>query len=942
MKKILLIALTLLPVMLMAQDPNGELDQLSDFSKMETRYFTMDDGTQLATDVYLPITTDSMTIEVDLPGTGPATILVIPKGTQYLIYDSINNAVNSNPYQLPVIFTRSPYNKGSYVSYGGIVSFMGFAFVAQDMRGCYESEGAYMPMYSDSWEKNEYHPDIKHLLDITEFDDPRNSNKHEDGYQSIRYLTDSLKRQMDYNMDEVVDTFLLCNGSIGMFGASALGNSQYTAAATHKIDPNQPGLKSLMPVVATADQHWVTLTQNGVFRHSIVNNWITGQISTINDASLNGSDPTIDNDIHSFTDYNLSNSNEAIDWCLKLMVDSPINGNLPGYYPNSPIRSAMDVTYAPVDANGDADGDGTHSRFSNMDVPAYHLTGWWDIFIDGQINTFNQMQANISNENGNRELQKLIIGPWAHQTVTSQTTGHITYPENVDDVVMIDLNELEDSESFQGNVFSSEVYKWYRHTLNERQGLKEPKFIIPAATEWQEINSVYSVRIPSHDYIIPYSDFIAYIGGLQGLEGLKFQLNVAGSISNQVYDLPIIEEPLLDISAAPESSTGDYFQNTENVRFYVVGPVDDGVMENDNVGNYWYKTDSFPFVNNIDYTNFYLHSDMSMNEEIPTLDEGSLSYTHDPDNPVATVGGANMTLVLPNSEQRNQGQINLADPSLIASTMNHPGVIGFTSDVIMDSLSIIGFPKMSLYAASTVQPSGSVPTDTDFFVRILDVYPSGEEYFVVEGAVNARAREYARSIYQGNPNPDAEFSNIMSDEYYHYEFDLMPIAYTFGKDHRVKILISSGNYPRYMSSANIPLNDGEFFRRMPNDGQTYTFNGNETSPRVATNEVTFAPNMPTHISLPIYGDYHTDNNNLSVVDDNDIEIFPNPVHDKLFVRLNGSYMSEIKIYNLYGQLMYANKSIGLTELDMGTYTSGTYIIRISNQYETTSQKIVID
>jgi predicted acyl esterase len=941
MKKLLILSISLIiSSILIAQNNNGTLDNLSDLSTQQTVMFTMEDGTKLATDIFLPVTQDSMITLVDLPGFGPTPVQIIPKGTQYLMYDSINGEINENPYQLPVVFTRTPYSKEGSFSYGNVVSILGYSYAMQDMRGCYESEGVYLPMYSDAWNKNPYHPDIKHLLDMTEFSDINNGNKHEDGYQSILFFNDSLTREYDIDGDGISDTFILSNGSIGMFGASALGNSQYTAAAAHKINPEQAGLKSLLPIVASADHYWVTETQNGVYRYAIVNNWISGQINSVNDASLNAVDQSIENNIHSFTDYGLSNADQASDICLSSMIDSSVNGNLPGYYPNSPFRASMDASYAPVNEFGEGDADGTFSRFTNMDVPIYHLTGWWDIFIDGQISTFNQVRNHINDEHGNKSMQKLIIGPWAHQTMTTRTTGDVMYPENVLDIVKLNISDLDDASS-EFNIFESEVYKWFRHTLNEKQGLGDPKFIIPEALEWQTLNAVYSVRIPSEDYILPYAEFIAYLAGLQGLDDIPFEININGDIDQASYDIPPMDNPFLALDEAPENGTNEYFQNTESVRFYVAGPVEDGVSENSGVGNYWFKTDSFPFVDNITYTDFFLHGDESLDQIAPESDEGSLSYTHNPDLPVFTVGGANMTINTPDASRKSQGQMNLANLEFADLTMNNAGVIQFTSGIIQDSISIMGFPKARLFASSSIEGLNEVPTDTDFFIRILDVYPDGRELFVVEGAVNARARAYARSIFEGEENPNAPFSNILSDNYYEYEFQLLPIAYTFGHGHQIKILISSGNYPRYMSNANLPINDGEFFRREPGDGQTYEFDGVLMEPRICTNRIAFSPSMKSMISLPVFG-----GNPVSIQkEDNSMgfspDIFPNPSSDKLFIRLNNKYKSEISLFTMQGICVMSQQSNGFSSLDISQLSNGIYLLKISNNDQNYAQKIVI-
>ncbi len=934
------LSLLVLASALYGQTPNGTLDEISDFAVKESVQFTMPDGTHLETDIFIPITQDSMMVTIEIPGLGPTPVQVIPRGIQYLIYDSVNNAINPNPFQLPVLFTRTPYNKHSSSNYGHVVSILGFCFAMQDMRGCYASEGAYYPMYSDSWNKNNYHPDIKHNLDITDFSDIRNGNKHEDGYNSIVFITDSLTRIYDVNRDGINDTILVCNGSVGMYGASASGNTQYTAAAAHKINPEEPGLKSLFPIVASADQYWVTMVQNGVYRQAIVDNWVGGQLQSVNDEDLNEFDFSIDNTIHSFADYGLTNAEEAFNACIATMLDSSFNGSIPGYYPNSAFRYSMDASSASVNSDGEGDINGNYSRFSNMDVPTYHLTGWWDIFIDGQIHTYNQTVNNINDNHGNKSFQKLVIGPWAHQTTTALTTGDITYPENVTSVIAFDMSNVDDLATTEENIFTSEIYKWFRATLNEKQGYNAPKFFIPEALEWQVLSAEYSVRIPAEDYILPYSEFIAYLCGLQELPNVPIEINYNGTIITNTYNAPLIEDPILNISEPPPSNTEGYFQDIANVRFYVPGPINDEVPENTNLGNYWYESDSFPFYNNITYTNFYLQNNQYLSQFPPEFEAGTTSFTHDPNNPVLTVGGANMTVKTPDNSRNSQGQMNLAHPDFVNYTMDHEGVVKFTSETIADSLCIIGFPKATIYASSEIEGQNSVPTNTDFFVRIVDVYPTGEEYFVVEGCVNARAREYVRTMFNGNENPDAEFSNIISDTFYKYEFDLLPIAYTFGKDHQIKILISSGNYPRYMSSPNLPLNANEFFKRKPNDGKTYMFDGTEMSPRICTNLVAFSTAQPSHISLPIYGDFTVNKPIESSLTKPKIDIFPNPCTDKITIRLDENNMSDITIFSIDGKFIKQTKSSGLTDINISNLSIGTYIIKVSNLQFTYASRFI--
>ena len=390
--------------------------------------------------------------------------------------------------------------------------------------------------------------------------------------------------------------------------------------------------------------------------------------------------------------------------------------------------------------------------------------------------------------------------------------------------------------------------------------------------------------------------------------------------------------------------TKDYTQ-VPAVRFYVVGPVDDGVSENANVGNYWFASEHFPLTeeDGINMTEAYLHASGLINFDEPQEDEGSVSYVHDPDDPVLTVGGANMIVRTPQGDRDSQGQMNLADPDFAPFTMDREGVVQFETEPIADSLTIMGFPKATLYASSTPDGAGSGPTDTDFFVRILDVYPDGSEYFVVEGAVSGRGREYARSIYNGSENPDAPFTNIEAGEIYEYQFELLPIAYTWGKNHRMKVLISSSNHNRYQVNPNLPIEDGDFFRRTPGDGQTYNYNGTEMAPRVATNRIYFSEEHASRIELPVYNqEFVGIDQPTSLSNALQFRAYPNPADQsvRLMPSRTGNY--GYTLTNALGQVMDKGNFKDQYLLDVVDYPRGVYFVELMSEGAKSVKKLILE
>ncbi|HRG90438.1 MAG TPA: CocE/NonD family hydrolase, partial [Chitinophagales bacterium] len=155
MRKIstLLFVLVAMQLSLRAQVVNGQLDDIKEFSTKITVPFVMPDGVKLFTDVYVPRLRDSLVVDlgtINILGTDLVTnpITFIPYGAQVIVYDSMNGQPNPNPYQLPTVYTRTPYDKGDFDELGGIMPILGYSYMLQDMRGRYSSEGVYFPMYS--------------------------------------------------------------------------------------------------------------------------------------------------------------------------------------------------------------------------------------------------------------------------------------------------------------------------------------------------------------------------------------------------------------------------------------------------------------------------------------------------------------------------------------------------------------------------------------------------------------------------------------------------------------------------------------------------------------------------------------------------------------------------------------------------------------------------
>jgi hypothetical protein len=84
-----------------------------------------------------------------------------------------------------------------------------------------------------------------------------------------------------------------------------------------------------------------------------------------------------------------------------------------------------------------------------------------------------------------KNLQKIIIGPWAHQTIGSRLTGDRQYPESVNEITKIDIGNVNLANVALGTLINSDLITWFRYNLNYNtdQVIKEPKFVIRAGTQ---------------------------------------------------------------------------------------------------------------------------------------------------------------------------------------------------------------------------------------------------------------------------------------------------------------------------------------------------------------------------------------------------------------------------------------------------------------------------
>lgn len=194
-----------------------------------------------------------------------------------------------------------------------------------------------------------------------------------------------------------------------------------------------------------------------------------------------------------------------------------------------------------------------------------------------------------------------------------------------------------------------------------------------------------------------------------------------------------------------------------------------------NIGdNDWRESDQWPPVGQR-IQSFYLRANGELTTAKPR-DEGVDKYDYDPRNPVNITANTNVW-------GRAAG---LPDRQLL---LNRNDVLTYETVPLASSLDITGPISLELFASSTAQ-------DTDFTAALVDVYPDGYSLLIQEGILRASFR-----------NPDEAPSNIEPGKVYQFSVDLWATSFTVPAGHRIRLEISSSNFPRFTRN----LNNGEPF-----------------------------------------------------------------------------------------------------------------------------------
>lgn len=245
--------------------------------------------------------------------------------------------------------------------------------------------------------------------------------------------------------------------------------------------------------------------------------------------------------------------------------------------------------------------------------------------------------------------------------------------------------------------------------------------------------------------------------------------------------------------------------NIHNVTFYVMSSNDEAGLS---VANHWTSLEAFPKYSAVKY---FLHGDRSVSTTAPKDDEtvAFTEYKFDPSNPVPSQGGNNLAIPCGPMDQ--------------SEVDKRSDVITFQTPVLAADAPL--YMTGPLFATLYVSTDA---IDTDFMVRLSDVYPTGEARLIQDNAVRMRWR---------NGGLEPQWLSKDVNEVYEATLTLWNTSYVLAPGHALRVSITSSNSPRF----DVNPNNGILLKDQTDSDANIT----------AINRIHHSAKYASHITLPV-------------------------------------------------------------------------------------------
>jgi len=224
-------------------------------------------------------------------------------------------------------------------------------------------------------------------------------------------------------------------------------------------------------------------------------------------------------------------------------------------------------------------------------------------------------------------------------------------------------------------------------------------------------------------------------------------------------------------------------------------------------------------------TPYYLTADGALTTAAPAAGAAALSFDFDPNHPVPTMGGtvtSGEPLMRPGGYDQREGPNVYGSRAPYLPLEARPDVLVFETAPLDDDVEVTGAIEANLWISSD-------GPDTDFTVKLIDVYPPSEDYpggfalNLTDGILRCRYRD------------SWEKPSLMTPGHvYPIKVSAFPTSNLFKRGHRIRLDVSSSNFPHFDVNPNTGDPEGVGLTR-----------------RVARNTVFVDQSQPSHVILPL-------------------------------------------------------------------------------------------
>jgi len=224
---------------------------------------------------------------------------------------------------------------------------------------------------------------------------------------------------------------------------------------------------------------------------------------------------------------------------------------------------------------------------------------------------------------------------------------------------------------------------------------------------------------------------------------------------------------------------------------------------------------------------FYLHASGALAREPSADAQAALSYEHDPRHPVPTIGGAiasGAPVMAAGAFDQRESAAVFGAAAPYRALADRDDVLVLETAPLAHALEVTGSIVAHLWVASSAR-------DTDFTIKLVDVYPPSADY------PGGCAINLAHGILRMRFRDGFERSELMEpDASYAIQIPAFPTSNLFVAGHRIRLEIASSNFPHFDVNPNTGAPAGE-----------------ASEPVVARNRVFMDRSRPSHIVLPLAG-----------------------------------------------------------------------------------------